>query len=181
MIGQTAVMEYMILVLMTMFIIFFALIMIFGFQFLTIGSETSIEVEERSLFVLQSFISSNIVGNPHFLKGSVLDDSKLTVVDCGKIEEMFGADVFVEVRAFYDKPNCEGLSSWEYEECLEAVRQITESENKPCTPENYPDCGCWVFCEKSEKMVYRAVPVNVYRTMNNTFSLGTVTVGVGAS
>lgn len=178
--GQAAIMEYMIFILLVMFIIAFVLVMIFGFQILSLGSDYSNELESRSLSVLQSMLASQIINSPQYQKGSVLDDSTLTVMTCEDIKDMLGENVYVEVSSIFEKPSCAGLGTFEQIQCNEAVDDIIESENEVCTKTNYPNCGSWKYCDKKDRMIYRSVPVNILLKMNKSVSLGVITVGIGS-
>ncbi len=82
----------------------------------------------------------------------MLEDSKLTVLDCGDLEELLGRDVFAEVKV---------------------IDSIGE-----CTNQNYPRCGVWKFCktDNPQFMAYD-VPVNIYRTLTRNVEIGILTVG----
>ncbi|UCD02991.1 MAG: hypothetical protein JSV63_04390 [Candidatus Aenigmatarchaeota archaeon] len=183
--GQVEIMEYMVFVLLTMFIIAFVLFMIFGFQFLSLGGEQAGEIESRSLFILQSLLSSKTLNSPQYQKGSVLDDAVLTVMTCDDIVDMFGERVYVEVRTFLEKPDCDdpGLSSLERSRCESRIGKLISMENIQCTSEKYPECFVWRYqgCEKQDEMVFRSVPVNVLRKMNSTVAMGVITIGIRGS
>jgi hypothetical protein len=183
--GQTDIMEYAVLVVMIMFVILFVVALIFGFQMIQTGSEKSKDIEAESLFVLRNMISSPIMNNPQYQKGSVLDDAKLTVMTCEDVEALFGEGVWVQVVSFFEKPDCDvpGMSPGEVYECTQSFDDIAAVENTECTGAGqnaYPQCGKWTFCEdnRAERMIYRSVPVNVYRRMTGVISLGALTVGI---
>ena len=185
MIGQAEIMEYAIFVIIAVFIIAFVLFMVFGFQFLSAGSEASQETERQSLVLLQSLLSSRTLGNLQYQKLSVLDDSKLTAamsLDCSDIETLFGQGVWINVTAFTEIPDCSGLTlSTGWVECDEARSRILETSSEMCSDTNYPDCGMWVLCEENrqERMTYRSVPVNIYRKLENRVGIGVITIGLG--
>ncbi len=179
--GQVAVMEYLVLVVMTMFVIFFVVVLLFGYQFLQSGSERSKDLESHSLFVLQSMIASPVVNNPQHQKGSVLDDAKLTVMTCEDVEVLFGHGLWIRISSIYEKHDCEKYTNAiERNTCYQENADIEAIENRECTGQVYPDCGVWTFCgeERSVRMIYRSVPVNIYRKMDGMVSLATITVGV---
>jgi hypothetical protein len=177
--SQVNLAEYMVLVLMIVFIIFIALLMIFGFQFLSVGSEQMKSRERRSLFLLESFISTTALNNLNYQKGSVFDDSKLTVASCEDLQSMLGMGWWAEVRVLVDDSGCDDLPRWQISKCKSDLRKEAETM---CTTQNYPRCNVWVFCEqnKRDRMIYRSIPVNVYRKMNSTVDLAVVTVGIYA-
>ena len=183
--GQSEIMEYMIFVLLTMFIIIFVIFMIFGFQIIDLGGERTAAIEEKSLFVLETLLSSQTLGVQHYQKGSVLDDAVLTVMSCEDIVDMFGERVYLEIRTFIDKPNCDepGMTGLQRSRCRSERTAITAKENVECDTNSYPDCYVWRYsgCEKTDEMVYRSVPVNVLRKMNSTVALGVMTVGIRGS
>jgi hypothetical protein len=173
--SQVAVTEYMVLVFMIAIIIFFAVILIFGFEVFTVGSEQMTSRERTAMFTLQSFLSSSVLNDPDHPKGSVFDDSRLTAADCSELEQLFGEDWYAEVRVVTDTSPCDGLSVWMRRACL---RGLYEKDGTVCSEQNYPECGTWSFCEKADRMVYRSVPVNIYRKINGTMEIGVLTVGV---
>jgi hypothetical protein len=183
--GQTEIMEYTVLIVMIMFIIIFVVAVIFGFQMLQTGSEKSKDIEAESLFIMRDMTSSQIINNPKYQKGSMLDDSKLTVMTCEGVEALFGEGVWVQVVSFYEKPDCNilGLSGGERASCIQNYNAIVAVENRECTGTGqnaYPECGKWTFCEenRAERMIYRSVPVNIYRKMSGIVSFGALTIGI---
>lgn len=177
MLPQASLTEYMTLVLMIVFIAFIALLLIFGFQMLGAGSERLESIERRSLFMLQSFISSPALNNPWYHQGSVFDDSKLTAASCDDLEAIFGGGLYAEVRVIGDESVCESRSAWQKRRCLQDIRQRAGTL---CTTQNYPLCGVWRFCDgnKEDRMIYRSIPVNVHRKINNTMEMAVLTVGI---
>ena len=179
--GQVAIMEYMVFVILAVFMIAFVLVMIFGFQILSIGGDYSAEVDDRSLFILQSILSSKIINVPQYQKGSVLDDAALTIIECEDLIAMFREEIYVEVKSFYEKPNCEGLNGWDRNKCEDEIEDIEAIESTDCTEDpdaSYPQCGRWTFCDQKDRMVYKSVPVNIFRKMEQRTSLGVITVGL---
>jgi hypothetical protein len=175
---QASVTEYLMLVIMIVFIALIAMVMMFGFQLFSVGSEQMESQERKSLFMLQSFISSTILNNPQYQKGSVFDDSRLTVATCDGIEALFGHGLWAEVRVLPDEAVCNDLLGFQQRKCL---RELQEEAGTKCTTQNYPQCSIWTFCDenKEDRMMYRSIPVNVYRKMNSTLQLGVLTVGTG--
>ena len=177
MIGQVSIAEYLVLVLMIVFIAFIALLMIFGFQFFSVGSEQTKSLERRSLFLLESAISTTALNNLQYQKGSVLDDSKLTVASCEDLETLLGKGWWAEVRAIPDESVCQDMPRYLMNACLSKLRKAAATS---CTTQNYPDCNVWEFCQKNEaeRMMYRSIPVNIYRKMNGTLQLGVLSIGI---
>lgn len=177
MIGQASIAEYLVLVLMIVFISFIALLMIFGFQFFSVGSEKTKSLERRSLFLLESAISTTALNNLQYQKGSVLDDSKLTAASCEDLETLLGKGWWADVRALADESVCHDMPRWQMNVCLNKLRKAAGAS---CTTQNYPDCSVWSFCQKNkrERMIYRSIPVNIYRKMNGTLQLGVLTIGI---
>jgi len=176
--SQADVMEYLVLVIMIMLIAFFVLLLVFGFQLFTAGSEQAVAKERRSLFLLQSIISSNMLNNPQYQTGSVFDDSKLTVIRCEDIEKLFGEDAWINITVLKDESVCDNVApEWRKRNCIKALK---EEANTLCTTNNYPKCNVWTFCgeNKKERMIYRSIPVNIHRKINGTIELGVLTVGV---
>ena len=171
--GQVAVMEYMVLVIMIVFIIFFVIVIIFGFQFLDAGGDYAKGLEERSLFITQNVISSPVIRNLQY-RNSVFDDSKLTVMDCDDIKSIFGYAVYMEITTVFDDSPCDGVV-YRPDDC---IRELERRMSVVCTADNYPDCAVWRFCEDEEPKVFRTLPVNIYRKMNNTMTLGSLKIGV---
>ncbi|MBN2330825.1 MAG: hypothetical protein JXC85_03345 [Candidatus Aenigmarchaeota archaeon] len=179
MLGQASIAEYLVLVLMIVFIAFMALLMIFGFQFFSVGSEQTKSLERRSLFLLESAISTTALNNLQYQQGSVLDDSKLTAATCEDLETLLGKGWYAEVRAIPDDSVCDDMPRYLMNACLKNLRLAAGTS---CTTQNYPDCNVWEFCQKNERdrMMYRSIPVNIYRKMNGTLQLGVLTIGVQA-
>ncbi len=175
---QASVTEYLMLVIMIVLIALIAMVMMFGFQLFSVGSEQIESQERKSLFMLESFISSPALNNPNYQKGSVFDDSRLTVAACEGIEALFGNGIWAEVRVLPDEGVCDDLTGYRQRSCL---REVREEAGTRCTTQNYPQCGVWTFCDenKEDRMMYRSIPVNVYRKMNSTLQLGVLTVGIG--
>ena len=175
--AQASLTEYMTLVLMIVFISFIALLLLFGFQMFGAGSARVESTERMSLFVLQSFISSPALTNPWYHQGSVFDDAKLTAASCDDIEAIFGAGIYAEIAVLGDESVCKQRSIWMERRC---IRELNERIATPCTTQNYPNCGAWKICEgnKESRMVYRSIPVNVFRKINNTVQMAVLTVGL---
>ena len=175
--SQADVMEYLVLVIMIMLIAFFVLLLVFGFQLFTAGSEQAVAKERRSLFLLQSIISSNMLNNPQYQTGSVFDDSKLTVIKCEDIEKLFGEDAWINITVLKDESVCDNFAQGRKRNCIKVLK---EEANIPCATSNYPKCNIWTLCEKNtkERMIYRSIPVNIHRKINGMIELGVLTVGV---
>lgn len=177
MLGQASVMEYLALVMMIVFIALVAVLLVFGFQIFTAGSQQQVSQERKSLFMLQSFISSTALTNLNYQQGSVFDDSKLTAASCSDMEKMFGEGIFVNISVIPDEGVCNNMPSWRQRICLENLRRDASTL---CTTGVYPNCNIWTYCEhnKADRMIYRSIPVNIYRKMNGTIQLGSLTVGI---
>ena len=173
--AQVSLTEYMVLILMIALIAFLALFLMFGFQMMEAGSERTKLRERKLLSLVETFVSSTVLNDLRFQKGSVFEDSKLTAASCADLEDLFGGDLWAEVRVLKDRSVCDDLRSWQKSVCL---RDSVKVENTLCTKQNYPECSIWRFCEKADKMMYMSIPVNVYRKMNETTELGVLTVGV---
>jgi len=187
--GQTAIMEYMIFVFMAMVIIFFVVALIFGYQIMQSSSRKYSAVEENTMFALHKMMTTPLISTPEYQKSAVLEDAKLTVLTCEDVRQLFGEGLWVQVKAFYEKPDCTGIRNPAQRlACQHERNDIEQTESRECTgsgQNDYPDCGTWTFCpeNRKERMVYRSLPVNIYRKMDNTVMLGSLTVGVsgGAS
>jgi len=178
MLGQTEVMEYTVLIFMIMFIIFFVLIMVFGMQFISTGIEKSETMEKQSLFVLQNMLASKALGSSQQQKQSVFEDVKLTVATCEDIEELYGRGIWVNITMYRELPDCDGLAYPEFGECEDEKTAIEEMNAVECDETTYPECGYWTFCDREDRMVYRSVPVNIYRKMDNRLGIGVLTIGI---
>jgi hypothetical protein len=182
--GQAPVMEYIAFLFMAVLVIITLLFLVFGFQFMTMGSDAASGTEKRSLFLLQSMISSDVTRATSYQSMSVLEDAKLTAlarVDCTEFQSVFGDGIWINITIYMEKPDCEGLGS-DYYDCMTLRDEISVMQATPCDDTNYPNCGTWTFCDenKAGRMVYRSVPVNIYRKMEKRLSLGVLTVGVPA-
>jgi hypothetical protein len=173
--GQVAVTEYMVLVLMIAIISFLVVVLIFGFELFSTGSQQSVGREKTTMFLMKSFTSSNILTDLRYQKGSVFDDSKLTIASCNDLVTLFGYDFYAEIRVLEDKAVCDDLYWYQQPQC---IRDLEAKENIQCSDAVYPECSTWKFCDKEQRMTYRSIPVNVYRKMNGTVALGVLTVGV---
>lgn len=179
--AQAPVIEYLMMVLMIMFIIFLTMVMLFGFELFSSGSEQSYEKDRRSLTLMQYMISSPALTDLHYTKGSVFDDSKLTAAteECKALQEIFGYGWFAKVKIYHDRTKCDNpsFSLGRKRMCYDGLDSL---EGVRCNSQNYPDCSIWILCEseKKDRMLTRTLPVNIHRKMNGTIALGSLTVGV---
>lgn len=150
--GQAHILEYVILGFFIVMIIVMIVFFIVGWQIGKTSSRQTALKEQKASFLLKAFSNSPLLNKEGFKEGGMLEDSKLTVLDCGDLEELLGKGVFAEVR----------------------VIDSTEE----CTSENYPRCGSWSFC-KTDNPQFLAydVPVNIYRTLTRDVEIGILTVG----
>jgi len=173
--AQANMMEY---VLMTFFMFAIIVALIFflsGWQTMQTQVAHVGEYLERGVDIADSILNS-----PYFIKGNemiinpMLDDSKLMTLNttdgiCDMLENIFGANWFVEIRVFdYSSDGSDG-----------AVE---------CTLNSYPDCNLWTICKQDRDSVLFVLPVNVYRKawldadtgVRGRTDIGILTVGVYA-
>lgn len=182
--GQTAIMEYMIFVLMAMAIIFFVVVLIFGYQIMQSSGAKYRATEENTMFAIQKIMTTPLISTPEYQKSAVLEDAKLTVLTCDDVQHLFGDGLWIQIKAVYEKPDCTGINNLPQRmQCINKRHAIEQIESRECTESGqdyYPDCGTWTYCSsnRGERMVYRSLPVNIYRKMNDTVMIGSLTVGV---
>ena len=176
-------MEYMVFLIMIVFIILFVMLIVFGSQFISAGSEYARGMEQKSLFITQNVISSPVMGSLSY-QSSVFDDSKLSVMTCDDVNDLFGAGIYMEIRIVQD---IESLSACdEYRPGTQIFdiceRREKEKFNATCTEgenhEEYPDCYIWRFCEEEKPDTFRTIPVNVYRKIDGSMKLAVLKIGV---
>jgi hypothetical protein len=154
--AQASIMEYILLTVFIIMIIFALLIFLSWWQTSQLGMQEHRIKTEKTLF-LARYLSTS----PYFVKeGSVFDDAKLTAIKslgpdiCKEFEGIFGYDWFIRIRSF----------SGEIE--------------RECTWTNYPDCNVWEFCTRDQKNTSMVIPVNIYRKVSERNDIGTMEVGV---
>ena len=150
--GQAHLMEY---ILLSFFIVMVIVIIVFflaGWQIGTTGSRKQILQQQRAAFLMKSFSNSPFLNKEGFKEGGMLEDSKLTVLDCGDLEALVGRGWFAEVKV------------------LDSTAE--------CTKDNYPRCGVWKFCKTDNpEFIAYDIPVNIYRTATKNVEIGILTVG----
>ena len=157
--AQASIMEYILLTLFILMIIFALLFFLSWWQGTQLGMEEHNVKAERTLF-LARYVSSS----PYFIKeNSVFDDSKLTAMQsmgpqiCTELEKVFGFDWFIKIRSF------------------------DGDEEVLCTWNSYREGGCnsWKFCTKEDQRnISRALPVNIYSKLTGMTGIGIMEVGV---
>jgi hypothetical protein len=150
--GQAHIMEYILVGFFILIVIFLIVFFLMGWQIGTTKSRQSLLREQKASFLLKAFSNSPYLNKEGFSEGGMLEDSKLTVLECSDLEGLFGEDVFAEVRV------------------LDSVAE--------CTQESYPGCGVWTFCKGEERnFIAYDTPVNIYRTLTRDVEIGILTVG----
>lgn len=151
-IGQAHLMEYVLLTFFAVLILLLIAFFLTGWQITGAESQKQELVLQKSLFVLKSFSNSPYINRRGFKEGSMFEDSKLTVLKCEDLQNLFG-------------------KSWWAEIYIPGYTEI-------CTEENYPNCGYWKFCEKESESIIYEIPVNIYRKVSGNVDIGILRVGV---
>ncbi|NIO22562.1 MAG: hypothetical protein GTN38_00860 [Candidatus Aenigmarchaeota archaeon] len=150
--GQMHLMEYVLLAFFILMVIFLIIFFLMGWNIGTTSSRQHALQQQRATFLLKTFSNSPYLNKEGFKEGGMLEDSKLTVLECSDLEELVGRGIFAEVKI---------------------IDSITE-----CEQENYPRCGVWKFCSPGNKQFTAYdTPVNVYRTLTRDVEIGILTVG----
>jgi hypothetical protein len=150
--GQAHIMEYVLLSFFILMIIVLIVFFLTGWQIGTTRSRQSLLKEQRASFMMKAFSNSPLLNKEGFREGGMLEDSRLTALDCEDMEELMGRGWFAEVKI---------------------IDSLTE-----CTYENYPRCGVWTFCKTDNQgFIAYDIPVNVYRTLTKDVEIGILTVG----
>ncbi len=145
-------MEYILMGFFIMLVIVLVVFFLAGWHIGTVKSKGSLLRQQKATLLLKAFSNSPYLNKEGFKEGGMLEDSKLTVLECDDLEEMMGKGWFAEVR-------------------------ILDSTTE-CTDENYPKCGIWKFCKiEGKKFTAYDVPVNIYRTLTKDVEVGILTVG----
>jgi len=145
-------MEYVLLSFFVLMVIVVIVFFLVGWQIGTTRSRQSLLQQQKTSFMLKMFSNSPYLNKEGFREGGMLEDSKLTVLDCGDLEELMGRNWFAEVKV---------------------IDSMTE-----CATHNYPSCGVWTFCKTDNpRFIAYDVPVNVYRTLTRNVDIGILTVG----
>ena len=88
----------------------------------------------------------------------MFEDSKLTSITCKDLQEIYGTGWFAE---------------------LEALDYMNLGEENPiCDDQNYPLCGKWVYCDRSDEAIIFELPVNIYRKRSDEVDIGLLKVGL---
>ena len=151
--SQSNLMEYLLLIFFVVFIIVALILFITWWQVTQLGMKKSQEIEDRALS-----LTKEILINGFFVKEeSVFDDGKLTAanttIKCEELKHILGEGWFMKIK--------------------------TLDENViPCNEDNYPDCNYWEFCVQDNPASIYAIPVNIYRRVQDRYDLGVLYVGV---
>ncbi len=155
--GQAHMMEYILLTVFIIILMIAFMIMMTVFQIGGVRSEGAENVYRQSIIITRFVVNTPYLNNPRFSDGSVLDDSKITTVNCTELKKVIGTGWF----AFVHIPG--------------------EPEEILCDETTYPDCNKWIICDKTEirrETCVHEVPVNIYRKMDDTIDIGILTVGL---
>jgi len=151
-------MEYMMLMVFIIILIFAFMILMSVFQIGGMRTEESENVYKQSLIITRFMLNTPYLNNPRFADGSAFDDSKLTTINCTELKKVVGRNWF----AFVWIPSSSG-------------------NDVECDTSTYPNCNKWEICKKrktrTETCVHE-VPVNIYRKMSDTMDVGILTVGL---
>lgn len=156
--GQAGIMEYIFMALFIVFVIVVIVLFLGWWNVNQLGLDHQRVMDNRAFSFLKQLLGSEYIA----VENSVLDDSKLTALSslpdaCNSLEEIFGPNVFFEVRIADSLPD------------------------KTCTYQNYPDCNEWSFCmpdgRKKSKYMYE-VPVNVFRKTRERYDMAFLKAGV---
>ena len=154
--AQAQLMEYIILILFVMIIIVMLALFLTGWQISNIEYERQKSFEKKAMFLTKSLITSPYLNKKGYEEGSMFEDSKLTVLTCEDLQQIFGMDWWVEI-------------------------QLVDSmlSDQECNEESFPMCGKWTFC-KDEKKQYISfeIPVNVYRKISGDVNIAIMRVGL---
>lgn len=156
--GQSQMMEYMLLTVFIIILMVSFMIMMSVFQVGSVRSENAETIYKQSLVVTRFMTNNNYLNNPRFPDGSMMDDSKITMVNCTELKKVLGTNWFAFVRIPGEMP-----------------------EDIECTIDTYPDCNLWVICDKKKfkgETCVHEVPVNVYRKMDDKIEIGILSVGL---
>ena len=150
--GQAHIMEYVLLTFFILLILVLLMFFVTGWQITSTQFQAGETLDDEAMFLLRAFSGSPVLNRASFGEGSMLEDSKLTVLTCQDLESMFGEGWFAKVEVLDDSVECnEG---------------------------NYPLCGSWKFCERPGDFRGLDVPVNVYRKTDGRVDIAILTVGV---
>jgi hypothetical protein len=153
--GQQGIMEY---VMLTFFVLVIIVALLF---FLSWWQASQLGLESRANAVHMTYsVLGQLINDPAVARGSsVLDDSKLSALQnmgCDELEVVFGRGWYANVTLF-------------------------EGDARVVCGENYPDCNYWSLCpenygDRCTRISY-IVPVNIYRKMSESVSVGILEVG----
>lgn len=150
--GQAQILEYFFLTFFVLMVIVLVGLFLMTYQSMTSSSLQSEYETQDTMFMLKTFSNFPILNKRGYKEGSMFEDSKLTAVSCGELQEVFGTGWFAEVR----------------------IPSASETE---CDASNYPACNKWTFCEEDGDFQAFEVPVNVFRKTTKVVSIGVLTVG----
>lgn len=145
--GQMGIMEYMMMTLFVMVIIVMLVFFFSGWQISQVQVQESKAKSERVLSAMKNVLYSPLLAR----EDSMFDDAKLSALQsrCGKLQDFFGADLFIEVTVFQGQGEI------------------------PCDPYRYDiNCNYWSICKRDAPHSALVMPVNVYRNMGNVLSSG---------
>lgn len=146
MMGQSQMLEYVLLMVFVVAVIFSIMIFLTWWQITQLSVEKTNQQQERVLSFIKSFIES-----PYMTKeNSIFDDGKLTALamipdSCEKLRGVYGDDWHAEIMLMDGKP-------------LRECGQMTY-------PDGSQSCNYWSICPKqtAKGKITQIVPVNVYR------------------
>ena len=148
-------MEYVMLTFFVLVVIVALLFFLSWWQASQLGLEKRSNAVQMTYSVLGQFINDPVVVKA----GSVLDDSKLSALQgmgCDELEGVFGAGWYANVTLF-------------------------EGDARAACGSNYPDCNYWSFCPENYggrcSRISYVIPVNIYRKMSESVSVGILEVG----
>jgi len=156
--GQTHMMEYILLVVFIIILMVAFMILMTVFHIGGIKSEQSENVYKQSISITRFILNAPYFNNPNYDDGSVLDDSKLTVANCTELRKVLGRNWFALVKIPPD-----------------GGPEIL------CNISNYPQCNSWVICNKTNVRIgtcIHEIPVNIFRKMSNDVNIGILVVGL---
>lgn len=142
MIGQSEIMEYIVLTFFILIVVIVLMFFLIGYQVGQLSLKKHGNQAERALTLTKQISSS-----PLFVReDGVFDDGKLTALkmlsgSCEELEKFFGKDWFFEVTVFD-----EDYQSGSIKECGQ-----------------YPECNYWSFCKQDLNTLAFDIPVSVHR------------------
>jgi len=150
--AQIHLMEYVLLSFFVLLIIVMITLFLTGWQMSTINSEQTRVTNAKAEFLLRAFANSPYINKNTYKEGSMLEDSKLSSINCEDLQKIYGEEWFAQIETL----------------------EFTDE----CTQDNYPSCGKWTFCKKEGDAIVFELPVNIYRTMTGEIDIGKLYVGL---